>query len=505
MGIPFNYVPNDARASKVYIELFGVQRSLGSFFIPPTGLIIGMYDPTKTSTVNYVPIKLTDSDDAGLKAGFGSHTHRQALALPPAVFNQGGGVWWVPVPEAGAGVAATEDVTFTGAATSSGTLPFLIGGERITVGVASGDAVGDIATALVDAITAEQNLAVTAVAALGVVTVTAKFKGTQGNQILIKLNPAGDADSALNPSGVTTTLSSVDGYLASGATDPDLEDVFFTSGEDKLGDRWYTGLTCPFVDATSLGYYKASGDARFDPAVNRFFACYPAYTKETYAQALALPATINSRWVAPIWDNRYLAPAFELGAELFGIILDEQNQAPNRPYKTISLNGSVDSTVDNLSTPKYDALFKAGMSYCKIGTDNVMRIGDIALSYRTNDAGGKTTEWYEAVQLHLRQAKSYSLEQVFLTADYARGVVKSDLDVGGGVNFDVAPKDVVSSIAKLIDDLWGFYVWTKNVKTVKKSIAAEINGSNNGRIDSALTDDSAEALRIIAVSYKYYY
>lgn len=504
MTIPFDSVSASVRASKTFIELAGVRSSLAGLFIPPIGGLIGMYDPLKTATVDYEPIQVLSSDDVGSKFGFGSHIHRQSLRFPSGVFLQGGGVYAFPVPEA-AGTAADETVTFTGAATSNGTLFFGIGGDLVQVPITSGDAIGDIATALETAITAERDIAVTASAALGVVTVAAKFKGTAGNQILIKVNPSGSVQEDLNPTGVTTAIENVDGFLDGGATDPSVEDVFLTSGGlDKLGDRWYTAFTMPFTDATNIAFHVQSGELRKDPAVNRMFGSYGGYVVETYAAALALPEATNSEWIGQIWEDRHEAPAFELSAELVGIILDEQNLAPNRPYKTLDLAGPANTDTANRRYDENDALFRAGMSYCNIDSSGTLELGDIALTRRTNDSGGSTEEWYDAVSLSARQAKAYSLEQLFLADKYQRAVVV-DNDAVTAVTYAIAPKDVVADITKLIEDLWVPQAWTKNGEEVIASITAEINDANNGRIDSELIDDEAKALRIIALRYAYLY
>ena len=503
MTIPFNDVSASQRASETFIELAGVRRSLAGLFIPPRGGLVGQYDASKTATVDYVGIKVTSSDDVGLKFGFGSHIHRQALKFPPGVFLQGKGVDAFPLPEEGGGTAATEDITFTGTATSSGTLYFGIGGDLVQVAVASGDAFGVVAASLVTALTAKQNLAVAGVATDGVVAVTAKGKGTYGNQILLKVNPSGEVQENKNPAGITTTISIAGGYMASGETDPSVEDVFLTSGGlDALGTNWYTAFTMPLTDATNIAFYKTSGDLRSDPAMNRMFGAYGGYVVESYAAALALPAVTNSKWIGQIWENRNESPAFELSAQVVGIILDEQNQAPNRPYKTLELDGPVDDSVINRSDLANDALFKAGMSYCKIDASGALRLGDVALTYRTNDAGGATEEWFDAVSLHARQAKAYSIEQLFLADKYTRAVVV-DNDAVTAVTYAIAPKDVVADLTKLVLDLWVPNVWTKNADAVIASISAEINAANNGRIDAEITDDEAKALRIIAMRYAY--
>ena len=504
MSISFDKVPTSYKASKVFIELAGVKKSLSSLFIPPTALIVGMYDPTKTTVVDYVPVKVISAEDVGLKSGFGSHAHRQALRFPPAVFLQGGGVYWVPVPEVTAGVKATENVTFAGTATSAGTLYFNIGGELVSVPVANGATATVIAQSMEDEITAIQNIAVTASASAAITTLSAKFKGTQGNQLLVFINPAGDEQEEENPSGVTVTLGNVGGYLGSGATDPDLNDAFFDeTDDDKLGDRWYTHITMPFVDSTSIGYYKTLAGLRADPSVNRFFGAYCGYVSKTYAEALALPATINSKYIGQIWEDRYLCPAFELSAELIGQMLDAMNSAPNRPYKTLALEGAFNAETVNRKYIANNALFNAGMSFCN-NIANVLQLGDIALTYRTNPAGAAATDWFDAVSLHRRQAKAYSLEELFKSDKYLRAVVVDNSAVTK-VDFAIAPKDVIADLTKLITELWGPYGWSKNIETVIESLTAEINDAYESRIDAKVTDDEAQALRVIAMKYAFYY
>ncbi len=504
MAIQFDSVSSSYRASKNFIEIAGVRRSLASLFIPPTALIVGMYDPTKTSVVDYVPVKVISASDVGLKAGFGSHAHRQALRFPDSVFLQSGGVYWVPIPEVTAGVNASENVTFTGTATSSGKFYFGIGGELVQVDVASGDSASDIAQSLEDEITAIKDISVVGSASAAITTLTSKFKGTQGNQILVIPNPSGESQEAENPDGVTVALSNVDGYLSGGATDPDIHDAFFNDDEeDILGDRWYTHITMPFVDATSIGYYKTLAGLRADPAVNRFFGSYCGYVDKTYAEALALPATINSKYIGQIWEDRYQCPAFELSAELIGQMLDAMNEAPNRPYKTLPLEGAFNSDAVNRKYVENDALFRSGMSYCD-NVANALVLGDIALTYRTDQYGASATDYFDAVSLHLIQAKAYSIEVLFKDAKYQRAVVVDNAAVTR-VDYAIAPKDVISDLSKLINDLWGYYGWTKNVESVIESLTAEINELYDSRIDAKITDDPARALRQIATKYAFYY
>ena len=504
MTISFDDFSQSNVASNVVVELAGVKRSLADLFIPPTGMLIGQYDVSKTATVDYEPVKVVSADDVGSKFGFGSQIHRMALRMPPAVFLQGGGIYAFPLPEESGGTAASDTVTFSGTATSAGTLYFLIGGDLIEVAVSIGDTATDVGDAYDTAVAAKQNLPITSNNVTGTVTNTAKGKGTYGNYIKVVVNPAGDVQENKNPAGITVALGNADGFLSSGATDPSVEDVFFSSGSDKLGDRWYTACNVPLVDATNIAFHTSSADARKDPAINRMFVHIAGYQKQTYTQALALPATVNSEYFAQIWDGDIYSPQWELGAALLGEYLDNQNQSPNRPYKTLATGLYVDPEKVNLNYTQKNALFDAGMSYCYSDNSGVHRFGDCALTRRTNDAGGEDTSWFDLVSISSRQAKAYSLEELFLTDKYSRGVVISDSDVTG-IDYAIAPKDVVADITKLIQDLWGPYAWSKNIDTIIEGLTAEINSGNNSRIDAELTDDEAQALRIIALKYAFLY
>jgi len=505
MTISFNNISQSDRASNIDIEIAGVLRSAASFFIPPTPVIIGQYDPLKTGIVDYELVKVSSKEAVGDIAGWGSHLHRQALAFPNSVFNSGGGVYIAPIPDAVGAVAATETITFAVNATKGGTFYFSFGGELVRFNVKKDDTPTIIGDALEDAIDSNRNIAVTAINAIGVVTITSKFKGTEGNKILIKQNPGGEVQAGESPGGTTVVIENVDGYLAGGTGTPDIHDIFFDSGEeDKLGDRWYTQFTCPFNDATNLGIIKDAGDARSAPTIHRMFGAYTAYVDKTYDEALAIPATINSEWIGTVWAARGYYPEFEYAAALAGRIAQEQNLNPARPYKTTDVGLSGDTTIPNVNYGSQDALFKAGMGFIKIGNDGVMRWGDIPLTYRKTPTGADTEEWFDAVSLHSRQAKAYSLEQIFSLSPYDRGVVV-DNNAITNVEWAISPKDVIADLSKLIEDLWGPFAWTKNVEEVIEGLTSDINESFQGRIDAQVTDDEAKALRIIALKYAFLY
>lgn len=492
--------PN-VRASNVFVELEGVKRGVGSVFLPPTGLILGQYDQAKTGIVDYTPIQFTTADAVGDKFGFGSEIHRQALWIFGILGGFSDKMWFSPIPEPGAAVAATGDIIFAVNATSSGTYYFSIGGDVISFGVNKDDTPTVIGDALVTAITANSNSLVTAANVAGTVTLTAKNKGGNGNDIKLVLNPSGASQLQENPAGTTVSVPGSGGYLTSGAGATDIHDVFFNSSEEEiLGDRFYTMISCPYSDATNLGYIDASWNARKDPSVKRPFGTVVGYTKETLTQALAIPDTINSEAIAPVWDARSYAPSYELSAAVMGLVLESCKLDPGRPFKALPTGIPFDSSIGDLSSSKNDALFKAGMSYFTSVSGSLIT-GDIALSYRKNNVGVLDESWFDLVSLTLKQEKTYEIENVFKSEPYVRGVVV-DNDTVTNKPYAIKPKKVIADLSALVNS-WGENAWSKNIEAVKASITAEINATYNSRIDSSVTDDEAKALRIVNVLYRF--
>lgn len=502
--INFNSVDPNSRASQVFVEVEGVRRSVSGGNIPQKGLIPGQYDQALIAGItDYEPVQVFSSDDVGSKAGFGSESHRQAVQVFAKLGGFSDKVWWVPIPEPGAAVKASGTIVFAVNASSSGTQFFMIGGILYSFGVANSATPTAQGDSLVAAITAELGSSFTAVNAVGTVTVTAKTAGVNGNDIKIVRNPGGQTQASLNPTGTTVSVPGSGGFLTSGAGVTDTHDMFFESDEsEKLGDRFYTCIAGPYNDATNLGYYKDSWDARIDPGVKRPFDSFVGFTKEIYSAALAKPATINSEGISMVWDDRLYAPAWELQAAVMGLVMASATFDPGRPFKTLSTGLPFNTDSPDLSYAKNDALFRAGMGYFKASTGE-MRIGDLALTYRKNAVNAPTEEWFDSVSMHRRQQKIYDIDILFNSSPYTQSMVTDNTSITTKA-YVIKPKQVIADLSNLVDN-WGLQGWTKNVDIVKASIASEINAVNNSRIDAELTDDEAQALRIIAMKYAFLY
>lgn len=507
MAISFNLFPSSWRASKVAIELAGKKRSVSGDYIPEKILIVGQYLQSKTGVVVGTPVKATTLGEIGDAVGYGCEIYRQAKWILDALGGFSDNLWYCPVAEPSGAAAGTITVTFTGDATSNGTHYLSLGGTLYELNVISGDTEDEQAAALVAMITADVeapfSAAVGGTGSENIVTLTSKNKSVNANEMFCMSNPSGTAQSGQNPSGTAITYSG-SGYFASGSGNPDVSSVFDDgSGGDKLGDTWFTLITCPYRDSTALGLYKTWGENRRDPAVKRFFASVVGYTKLTYSQFAAIPATMNSKSLAPVWDTRSLVPSFEFAAAVTGTVAAAATVDPGRPFKTLALNIPVRPEILNLSYAKVDALFRAGGGYFMLDGSGVLRLGDIGMSYRTTAGGANSEEWYDLVSVTRRQIKVYQCDTLFNSDPYIRGMVGSN-DLVTAKEYVIKPNQVIADLFRLVDG-WATEGWTKNPDQVKETIAAEINATNNSRIDAELTDDPAQALRIIAVKFGFLY
>lgn len=204
----------------------------------------------------------------------------------------------ISLDDNGGGVVATGTFTVTGGATEDGELIVYVGSKKFnkyTIAVANLDALGDIASAIAAAITADTNSLVTAAAVLGVVTITAKSAGTFGNTIGMKVE------------GTVAGVGVAVVGMASGATDPVLTGVL-----DVTGNQRYQGIAWQFQnDLTEVVDFL---DARFNVTNDVLDGRAFVSVTDTFANHLTALGSLNSRNLCYnadklISDSDYAGPA----------------------------------------------------------------------------------------------------------------------------------------------------------------------------------------------------
>jgi len=187
--------------------------------------------------------EITSAQEAGETYGFGSPIHQMMRILRPISGDGVGGIPTIVFPQlsdAGA-TASTIIITVTGTATANSTHSLVVSGRRsidfqnYDFAVAKLDTPTLIAAKMVDAINSVLGSPVTAVAALGVVTLTTKWEGETSAQVNATI------DTGSNTAGVTYAQT---GGVA-GAGIVDLAATF-----SQFNNDWNTIVLNPYGTAT---------------------------------------------------------------------------------------------------------------------------------------------------------------------------------------------------------------------------------------------------------------
>ena len=132
--------------------------------------------------------------------------------------------------------AAKRAVTVAGSAIDAGTISLYVVGTRLQIGATVGQTAAETAKAIAAAVNEAVELPVTVEASEGVVTLTARHKGTIGNDIDVRTNfYAGEKDVA----GLAVTCKPLSG----GAGAPDIAEAI-----SLLDEKQYNTMIAPWTD-----------------------------------------------------------------------------------------------------------------------------------------------------------------------------------------------------------------------------------------------------------------
>ena len=258
----------------------------------------------------------TESDVINL-FGNGSQLHRMFLRFVRAAGPGNTTPLYFIAVAASAGTAASTTCTIVNAATANGNHRFWCGDEFVDTPINSGDAIGTIATNIANSINAQTRWPITASPALGVVTITAKIKGPEGNWIRVQaLITPGAATIA------TTTTLTANTYLTSGATADNYTNALATI----IPTRFYY-IVCGDSDATNVGRVVTQVSSQAQPTTGiRQRVIFGA--ADTLANTITLATGVNNARAECVWGNALdLAPS-ELAAGAAGVYATLEQGSP---------------------------------------------------------------------------------------------------------------------------------------------------------------------------------
>jgi phage tail sheath gpL-like len=477
MAISFDNIPTTLRVPFVFAEFNSSRAQQGPSLLAYKALIIGQKTAAGTATADTV-VRCTTVDQAITLGGRGSMLHRQALAWFAS--NRSTELWLGVLADNAGGVAPTGTIVVAGPATAAGTIVLYLGGERITVGVASGDASTAIATAINTAIGANLDLPVTSGVVTSTVTLTFRHKGLVGNTYDVRHSYR---DGEALPAGVGLTITTLGGVVA-GTLNPVLTTLIAA-----MADLWFMIWTHPYTDATSLSAIEVELLSRFGP-LRSMDGLAITSASGSFATLSALGTGRNSQQSSIVAQPGVtpLTPPMEFAAESAALVALHGAADPARPFQTLALTRALPVVeTDQFSDDERNLLLFAGISTTKRVAGGIVQLERIITTYRTSPSGATDTAYLDATTLLTLLYLRYDW-RTRIRNRYPRHKLAND-----GTSFGAGQAVITPQLGKGEALLW-FRDMEKlglveNFDQFKRDLVCERNATDPNRLDWLLPPD----------------
>lgn len=365
--ISFAQVPGALRYPGAYIEIDGTQAGLGGDI--PAVLLVGQKLPAGTAPAGEVT-QLAGVQDAINKAGAGSMLAQMAAryrAIDPTL-----DLYMLPYADNAAGVQATGTINVTAVPTVAGTLALYIAGKLVSVAMATGQTPTQVAAAIAAAINAAgADMPVTATAAVAVVTLTARHKGSCGNAIDLRLNLYKE-DAVI---GLALTLAA----MAGGTGDP-APGALTT----MIGLQWFRYIALGINDAATLAAWHTESQLRYKPPVQAGFRAFTAFRGD-YAAAVTYGTAKNYEHISALSIELNPTSTWEAAAMVTAAAAPKLYNSPVESLEGIALPGMIGKTYHDWTNAN-SLLFK-GMSVMQVSKDGSCSIKRLISMYQYRPDG----------------------------------------------------------------------------------------------------------------------
>ncbi len=491
MSITFNSIPSNLRVPFVVAEFDSSKAQQGPALLAYKAVIVGQKLAAGSATANTLT-RVTSVNQVISLAGRGSMLHRQALAWFAA--NKSTEVWIGVLADDAGGVAATGTIVVSGPATAAGTIVLYLGGERIAVGVNSGDTADTIASAINTAVNAALDLPVTSTVNTSTVTLTFRHKGIVGNTYDVRHS---FRDGEALPAGVGLTITAM-GAVVAGTVNPTL-----TSLIAAMADLWFHVWTHPYTDATSLTAIETDLASRFGPmrmmdgiAITSMSGNFAAHTSlgngrnSPHSVIVAQPGAST------------LTPPMEFASEVAAVVAIAAAADPARPFQTLALTRALaPAETDQWSLDERNLFLFDGIATTKRAAGGVVQLERIITTYQVGPAGADDTAYLDATTpltlLYLR----YSFRARMMNR-YPRHKLAND-----GTKFGAGQSVMTPKLGKAEACMWfremEEFGLVEGFDQFKRDLVVERPASNPNRLDFLLPPDLINQLMITAAKIEF--
>jgi len=486
MTVPFKNIPANIRVPLFYAEVDNSMANTGQ--INQRALIIGQITVAGTAVPN-VPIISQGVSDAATAGGQNS-----MLALMTAAYRKNdtfGEVWYLPLADDPAAVAAAGTLTFLTVPTANGTVYLYVGGVRYAMAALTTQTVAQMATALAAIINADLTCPVTAAAALGAVTFTAVNKGPAGNDIDLRLNYQGTRGGEVLPAGVTVTVV----QMAAGATAPSL-----TTALLNLGSQAFDFIVCPYTDTISLDAMKGLlNDTTGRWAWNlQLYGHYFAVSNGTLGAQVTLGTARNDQHgsIMGIYDSP--TPTWLWAAALTGATATSVRADPALPVQTVAIQGVLAPPLQSrFQLTDQNTLLYDGISTFSVADDGTVAIQNLITTYQKNAFGNPDNSYLE-VETMFTLAYVLRALKTLVTSKYARVKLAANGTRFATGSAIVTPNTIRADLIAKYRELEAAGL-VQNGDAFKQGLIVQQNTQNPNRVDVLFPGILINQLRIFAL------
>ncbi|EEP9439728.1 phage tail protein [Salmonella enterica subsp. enterica serovar Reading] len=368
--IEIETIPGSTRKPGVYAE-FNTRMATRSLPGNPQRMLIIAPMSGAGAGVQAKALELHDvfsDDEAAVLFGRGSLAHIMAVSALKA--NRYLQLQAIGLADAQAGKPATADIALTGPATQSGTLTVWVANTRIDAPVQAGDSAQTISRALLDAVSRQGALPVTAQMATGDsgIKLTARHGGEWGNDIRLS--------GRTTAPGVTVTVNAMTGGENNAAVKDALTAVFAAG---------HQVIAVPWTDETTLRalreHLAATGDA-----MEKRGAVGVAGWPGTLATGTTLAGRSNDGRTTVGWHPGSVCLQAEIAAGYAAVIASEED--PARPYNGLEIVGlDVTPLTSRAGRREQENALHNGLAPLEVGPGDKVQIVR-AISTYTKSANG---------------------------------------------------------------------------------------------------------------------
>ncbi len=497
MTIPFKNIPSNLRVPLFYAEIDNSQAN--SAQANQRALIVGQINSAALpnaiaagTAVPNVPILSQGVADAATQGGPGSMLHLMTQAYRQN--DNFGEIWYLPLADDPAAVAASGSINITAPATANGTLYFYIGGVRIAQPVVTTQTAAQIATALAATINATPNLPVTAAVdgvTISKVDLTAINKGPAGNDIDLRINYLGTRGGEILPTGLTVAITA----MVLGATAPSLATAFA-----NLGSQAFDFIAFPYTDTTSLDAVKTllnDQTGRWSWNVQIYGHMFTAY-RGTVATQTTLGTGRNDQHASIMGFNDSPTPNWIWAAAQTGAAAVSLRADPARPLQTVIIQGVLAPPIQSrFQLTDRNTLLYDGISTFTVADDGTVAIENLITTYQKNTFGQPDNSYLEVETMFTLMYVLRAMATV-VTSKYARMKLAANGTRFAAGSAIVTPNiiraDLIAQYRQLENN--GF---VQNGDAFKAAIIVEQNSSNPNRVDVLWPGTLIDQLRIFAL------